>query len=41
MRTTLIIDDAHLLATALLDRIPLWTLDQHLHTAAQGLGVAF
>jgi predicted nucleic acid-binding protein len=33
--------DAHLLATAMLDRIQLWTLDQQLHAAAQELGVAF
>ena len=32
--------DAHLLATALLDRIQLWTLDQYLHAAASDLGVA-
>ncbi|HYU09172.1 MAG TPA: PIN domain-containing protein [Gemmatimonadales bacterium] len=33
--------DAHLLATAMLDHIQLWTLDQQLRTAAQELGVAF
>jgi hypothetical protein len=33
--------DAHLLATALLDRIQLWTLDLPLRAAAQELGVAF
>jgi predicted nucleic acid-binding protein len=32
--------DAHLLASALLDQIPLWTLDQALHNAARELGVA-
>ena len=33
--------DAHLLTAALLDQIPIWTLDRHLHVAAQELGVAF
>jgi hypothetical protein len=32
---------AHLLATAMLDRIQLWTLDQPLHAAALELRVAF
>ena len=32
--------DAHLLASALLDQIPLWTLDHALSRAARELGVA-
>ncbi|MBM4285979.1 MAG: type II toxin-antitoxin system VapC family toxin [Deltaproteobacteria bacterium] len=32
--------DMHLLAAALLSRIPLWTLDQKLHEAAVRLGLA-
>lgn len=33
--------DAHLLAAALLDQVPLWTMDRQLHAAAEQLGVAF
>jgi predicted nucleic acid-binding protein len=33
--------DAHLLASALLSRIPLWTLDQHLRTAARALAISY
>ena len=32
--------DAHLLASSLLDHIPLWTRDRKLATAAKGLGIA-
>ena len=33
--------DAHLLASALLDRLHLWTLDRHLGLVARQLGVAW
>jgi hypothetical protein len=33
--------DVHLLASALLEQIRLWTLDEALATASRGLGVAF
>jgi len=33
--------DAHLLASALLDRLPLWTLDRRLGLVAHELGVAW
>jgi hypothetical protein len=33
--------DAHLLASALLDRLRLWTLDRRLHRVARDLGVAW
>ena len=32
--------DVHLLASARLTQVPLWTLDQKLHKAAAGLGLA-
>ena len=32
--------DVHLLAAALMDRLPLWTLDKRLDVAAKALGVA-
>lgn len=34
-------NDIQLLASAKLDRIPLWSFDKRLHTAAQSLGVAY
>lgn len=33
--------DVHLLASALLSGIPLWTHDKHLQSAADALGVAY
>jgi predicted nucleic acid-binding protein len=33
--------DVHLLASALLNRMPLWTLDRRLENAAHSLGVAW
>jgi predicted nucleic acid-binding protein len=33
--------DAHLLASALLSRAPLWTLDQHLRAAARVLAISY
>ncbi len=33
--------DVHLLAAALIDRLPLWTRDRALHAAAERLGVGF
>jgi len=33
--------DVHLLAAALIDRLPLWTRDRALHAAAKRLGVDF
>ncbi len=33
--------DVHLLASALLSNIQLWTTDKHLRAAAQALGVAY
>jgi predicted nucleic acid-binding protein len=33
--------DAHLLASALLSRAPLWTLDRHLRTAARALAISY
>lgn len=33
--------DVHLLASALLTRIPLWTIDRRLQSAARSLGVAW
>ena len=33
--------DVHLLASALLSNIPLWTEDKHLRAAAEALGVAY
>ncbi len=33
--------DVHLLASALLSNIELWTADEHLRAAAQALGVAY
>jgi len=33
--------DVHLLASALLSHIPLWTEDKHLRAAAEALGVAY
>jgi len=33
--------DAHLLASALLDRLPLWTIDRHLQVVARHLDVAW
>lgn len=32
--------DVHLLAAALLNRVPLWTRDRKLHAAARALGIA-
>jgi len=33
--------DVHLLASALLSNIPLWTEDKHLRAAAEALGVSY
>lgn len=33
--------DVHLLASALLSKIPLWTKDKHLRAAADALGVSY
>ncbi len=33
--------DVHLLAAALIDRLPLWTRDRALHAAAKRLGIDF
>ena len=33
--------DVHLLASALIGNIPLWTEDKHLHAAAEALGVSY